>query len=79
MEIAIITILGISLLLNLILSVFLVRFRERVDNLLIKIDQRIDKLNRELVMRLPPRPYGVDIEEKEAELTMGPVDWRQPR
>ena len=79
MEIAIITVLCVSLLLNLVLGIFLVRFRERTDNLITTIGRRVDGLARELTLRLPPRPYGVDIEEREADLTMGPIDWRQPR
>ena len=77
MDLAIIIIVSISLALNLLVGIFLVRFRENTENTIKKLQLQVDRLTKELVLRLPPRPYGVEAEDEVPILTPGPMDWRQ--
>ncbi len=74
MLIAILILLCVSLFLNLVLGVFLVRFRESVDQREFVLNAKIDRLTKEILLRLPRRPYGVDIEDREPTLPMGPIE-----
>ncbi len=74
MLIAILVLLCLSLFFNLVLGVFLVRFRESVDEREFALNTKVDKLTKEILLRLPYRPYGVDIEDREPTLPMGPID-----
>ncbi len=61
-------------LVNLALGIFLVRFRESVDEDKLVLNIKIDKLTKEVLLRLPQRPYGVNVEDREPTLPMGPID-----
>lgn len=52
--------LVISFLINIVMGVVLVRTRESFDVKLSKVSSEVESLKNELLVRLPPRPYGVD-------------------
>jgi len=78
MEIAILVLVCISLFFHIVMGIFLVRMRENHENITKDLNRRIENLTKELLVRLPPRPYGVNVEEREPALTTGPMDWRTP-
>jgi len=57
---ALLVVSSLSLILNLICSIFLVRTREHNDVQIGQIQQQQNALTREILLRLPPRPYGID-------------------
>jgi len=74
MLIAILVLTIISLFMNLVLGAVLIRTRDANDAGLNVINDRVEKLARELVLRLPRRPYGVSPEDRMPTLSMGPID-----
>ena len=76
MLIALLVILILSLLLNLTQAVFLVRFRESLERSVNLSNSKIDRLCKELLLRLPQNPYGVTTQDRSPSLTIGPVDSR---
>ena len=74
MLIAILGLAIVSLVVNLFLAAILVRSRDAMDNGLFMINNKVEKLAKEVVLRLPRRPYGVSPEDRMPTLTMGPID-----
>ena len=70
---AILIVLGIILVLNLLIAGFLVNTFEKLAALSSATKAETEELKQELLVRLPPRPYGVG---KNPELTQGPNDPR---
>lgn len=71
-----IALLSLSFLLNIVLIIFIVRFREHYDKCSAEIRKNVNGLVKELTLRLPPRPYGVGIEDDLPSMTLGPQDSR---
>lgn len=61
MEIAILILLVLSLLVSIISGIVLVRFRESYEREVGQMKGQVKKLSKELMIRLPPRPYGLDV------------------
>lgn len=59
MLIALLILVSVSLVLNIICGIFLVRYREYTEIQLEIIQDQNDRLTKELLLRLPPRPYGL--------------------
>ena len=70
MEVAILILLVISLLFNLLVAVVLVRTRESVEGKMDRQNKDTQRLIQEVMLRLPPRPYGVNVEERYRDLPM---------
>ena len=60
MEIAILILLGMSLLVSILSGIVLVRFRESYEREAGQLKGQVKQLSKELMIRLPPRPYGLD-------------------
>ena len=75
MDIVILILLSVMIFVNLLVGVVIVRTRESHEVQLKAIADTIQRLTKELVVRLPPRPYGVG-DETPASLTTGPYDPR---
>jgi hypothetical protein len=76
MAIAILILLSCLIFINILSSIVLVRFRESYEREVGQLKTQVKKLSGELLVRLPPRPYGVELHEPSPSLTVGPVDSR---
>ena len=84
-ELAILILLIVSLVFNILVSIVLVRSREALEEKMDRqtkdgqrLSQDVQRLIQELMVRLPPRPYGVNIEDRYQNMSIGPRDDRIP-
>jgi len=76
MLVAILVLLALSFLVNILLGIVVVRSREAMEAEFKRLRTHVRRLTDELLVRLPPRPYGVEVQEPPADLTIGPYDSR---
>jgi hypothetical protein len=78
MLVTILVLLSLSFFVNILLGIVVVRSRETADIEFEKLRAQVKRLTKELLVRLPPRPYGVEFQEPPSQMTIGPYDSRIP-
>ena len=78
MDWVLLVLLVLSLAFNILGAIVLVRTREYLEAALDRQGKDVERLTKELLFRLPPMPYGVDIQDRHPHLTIGPYDGRIP-
>ena len=78
MEWVILVLLIVSLAFNILAAVVLVRSREALEAGMAYQNKDMQRLIKELMLRLPPRPYGVNIDDRYQNMSIGPQDGRIP-